>query len=214
MRAVVGPRLFEALYSSLAPFYDHVSKFFFAGQWSVWQQAALEWVQGEHVLELGYGTGDLLLEMCRRGYQPFGVDLSRRMHLIASRKLRRHSCAARLYIGSSIALPFGDERFEAVVSTFPSGYILDSRTWQEVHRVLRPGGRFIIVISNELLPVDHRSKLLVRFHNFVYGGRHGGSDLPPPARPGFKTSAHTWRNNRGRAYILVAEKRPAEDCRA
>lgn len=206
LRSATGPRLFEALYKSLAPLYDYISRFFFAGQWSVWQQASLSFVQGSDVLELGYGTGELALEMCGRGYYPVGIDLSPRMHLIARRKLRQRGCRAQLHVGSSTNLPFAAQSFDAVLSTFPSAYIMQTHTWREVHRVLRPGGRFVIVLSGELLPVDHQSQLLIRFHRFVYGGQAGASFPGWPAMPGFNLSSHVHRTPRGLAQILLAEK--------
>jgi SAM-dependent methyltransferase len=209
VRGATGPRAFESLYGPLAPLYDRVSAFFFAGQWGVWQRYALEFVQGRDVLELGYGTGEAALELCRRGYAPVGVDASRRMRLLAARKLERYGCRARLLIGSSTALPLPDASVDTILSTFPSGYIADRRTWAEACRVLRPGGRLVVLLSGELLPVDHRSKLLIRFHSLVYGPRSAGAELNWPPVPGFEISYHTHRDNRGTAHLLLAEK-PAE----
>lgn len=207
LRSATGPRLFEALYGGLAPLYDHISSFFFAGQWRVWQRAALSFVQGSDVLEVGYGTGELALELCRRGYSPVGIDVSPRMHLIATRRLREYGCRARLYVGSSTDLPFASDSLDTVISTFPSAYVMLPRTWDEVHRVLRLGGRFVIVLSGELLPVDHRSKLLIRFHRFVYGN-HAGASLPCwSAIPGFDLTTHVHCTSKGVAHILLAEKR-------
>ncbi|MDP9351268.1 MAG: class I SAM-dependent methyltransferase, partial [Chloroflexota bacterium] len=189
------------------PLYDYVSSFFFAGQWCVWQRAALNFVQGSDLLEVGYGTGALALELCRRGYSPVGIDLSPRMHLIATRKLRHRGCSARLCVGSSTGLPFASDSFDTVFSTFPSAYIMHPRTWEEVHRVLRLGGRFVIVLSGELLPVDHRSKLLIRFHRFVYGNPADASLPCWSAIPGFDLTTHVHRTAQGVAHILLAEKR-------
>ncbi len=209
LRVATGPRAFQSLYGTLAPFYDRISSFFFAGQWSVWQRYALDFIEGREVLELGYGTGELALEMCRRGYVLTGVDASPRMWLIATSKLERCGCSARLTVGSATALPLPDTAVDAVVSTFPSSYIADSRTWAEAHRVLRPAGRLVVVLSGELLPVDHRSKLLIRFHRLVYGSQHSPAGVGWPDVPGFRISHHTRGNSRGTAYILVAEKEPS-----
>ena len=206
LRLATGFRAFEALYGSLAPFYDHISRFFFAGQWAVWQQSALEHLRGRDVLELGYGTGELILELCRRGYEPVGVDLSPRMRLIAGRKLRRHGCAAQLLLGSSTGLPLPDGSFDTIISTFPSAYIADARTWEEAGRVLRPGGRVVVVLSGELLPVDHRSRLLIRFHRLVYGRRQSPTELRWPPIPGFELSHHTHATEGGIAHLLLADK--------
>ncbi len=208
LRLAVGPHVFEALYGSAAPLYDQVSKFFFAGQWGVWQLNVLSYIEGSRVLELGYGTGDLAVEMCRRGYQVTGVESSPRMHRIARAKLRRAGCRAALLVGSSAVLPLADECVDAVVSTFPSGYIVWEQTWREVHRVLRNGGTFAVVLSGELLPVDHRSKLLIRFHALVYGKRNTTADIVWPDVPGFELRYKRHANEQGVASLLVARKCP------
>jgi SAM-dependent methyltransferase len=95
---------------------------------------------------------------------------------------------------------------DSLLSTFPSGYIWDPATWAEARRVLRPGGRFVVVLGGELLPVDHRSRLLIRFHSLVYGDRGAPGATAPPEFPGFRTRLLTRRDARGVAQVLVAEK--------
>lgn len=205
-RAAGARQLFAGLYGTLAPAYDRVSAFFFAGQWSVWQQCSLEFVRGCEVLDLGYGTGSLLIEMCRKGHRATGVDASHRMCHLANRKLRSTGCSARIMTGRASALPFADGSFSTVVSTFPSSYILDPATWREAHRVLQPGGVFVVVLSGELLPCDHRSKLLIKFHTLVYGSQTGPPRLRDLEPPGFTVRYTNRSNGRGVAHILIAEK--------
>ena len=181
--------------------------FFFAGQWTTWQRRALDYIEGRRVLELGYGTGVLALEMCRRGYEVTGIDLSPRMHRIARAKVRRGGCRATLLVGSAAKLPVPDGSVDAVVSTFPTRFIVWEETWIEVHRVLRPGGTFAIVLSGELLPVDHRSKLLIHFHTLVYGKRGIPAAIAWPEVPGFDLRHERHANSHGVADLLVAYKR-------
>ncbi len=207
-RARVTParRVFGVLYGVLAPAYDYVSNFFFAGQWTVWQRYALDFARGQALLEIGYGTGDLVLEMCRRGYRPCGVDASWRMRRIAHRKLHHRACHATLLVGDAASLPFIDGSFATVISTFPSEYILDPAVWSEARRVLRPGGRMVVVLSGELTPYDRRSRLLIRFHRFVYrASRH----MPPLDHfqfPGFRVAYARRGDERGAAHLVVAER--------
>ncbi len=206
VRRRAGPAAFEALYGSLAPYYDRISGFFFAGQWVIWQRTALEFVRGTDVLELGYGTGEIAVELCRRGHAVVGIDRSPRMRLQASRKCAREGCTPRLLLGSASALPLPNGSVDTIVSTFPSSYIVDPRTWREARRILRPGGRVVIVLSGELLPVDRCSKLLLRFHALVYGERGSGGAPCWPAIPGFRLTYHSRGNERGIAHLLVAER--------
>lgn len=202
----VGAAAFESLYGPLAPFYDRIASFFFAGQWAVWRRAALDHVAGEDVLEIGHGTGELLLELCRRGLRPYGLDLSPAMRAITRRKLKREGCAARLLRGDAAHIPLPDAALDVVVSTFPSGYILRPETWREVHRVLRPGGVFVVVLSGRLLPWDRRSRLLDRFHSAVYGERDHGVELDAFAFHGFALEADTRTDDRGVAELVVARR--------
>src|SRR6202011_2978379 len=59
--------------------------------------------------------------------------------------------------------------FDAVVSTFPSEYIYDPLTIAEVERVLRPGGRLVIVEGANLLPTGFLQPFLVLIQLLVYG---------------------------------------------
>ncbi len=206
IRRAACPSVFGLLYGPLAPLYDPVSRFFFAGQWEAWQAAALEFVTGHEVLEIGFGTGDLLLEMCRRGLAPAGVDPSAEMRAIARGKLRSTGYCVRLLPARASSLPFPADSFDSVVCTFPSAYILEAATWVEARRVLRPGGSFVVVLSGSLRPVDHRSRLLIRFHRLVYGT--AARARPPFEVPisGLRASYHAVASGRGTAHVLVARK--------
>jgi SAM-dependent methyltransferase len=71
--------------------------------------------------------------------------------------------------GSAQRLPFNAASFDTVVSTFPSEYIYDPATIAEVERVLRPGGRLIVIEGANLLPVGFLQPLLVFVQMLVYG---------------------------------------------
>lgn len=134
----------QRLYNELAWAYDPVSWLVSLGRWSRWRRRALAHVRGPRVLELGFGTGELLLEMAQRGWQPLGLERSPAMQRVAARKLRRHHLLVPRLLGEAQALPLAGECLDAVVATFPADYILAEATWREVARVLRPGGRLVI----------------------------------------------------------------------
>ena len=71
--------------------------------------------------------------------------------------------------GSAQHLPFSNDSFDTVVSTFPSEYIYDPDTIAEVARVLRPGGRFIVIEGANLLPIGFLQPFLVLIQTLVYG---------------------------------------------
>lgn len=139
---------FRLLYNEFAFTYDLVSKAVSFGAWRCWQRSALKHLgapPGTPILELAYGTGDLQLDLQSLGYRSFGHDLSPYMARIARRKLTRSGLTPRLTRGMAQQLPFASGVFPAVVSTFPAEFILAPETLREVHRVLQPDGRFVIV---------------------------------------------------------------------
>src|SRR5437588_1309681 len=82
------------------------------------------------------------------------------------RKVGGRNCIRQ---GSAQHLPFSDASFDTVVSTFPSEYIYDPDTIAEVERILRPGGRLIVIEGANLLPVGFLQPLLVFVQMLVYG---------------------------------------------
>lgn len=157
MRETLGARLYgwasDRLYNELAWAYDAVSWLVSLGRWDRWRRLALKHVDGGRVLEVGFGTGELLIEMACRGWEVVGLDLSPAMHRVTARKLRRRGLNVPRVCGRVQALPFPDRWFDAIISTFPTGYIADPVALSEFHRVLRdpdpdqsrPGGRLIVV---------------------------------------------------------------------
>lgn len=141
---------FRLLYREMAWSYDLVSQIVSLGHWRDWQRVAMRYARGPWVLDLAFGTGNLLLDWHATGMTPVGVDLSPQMARIVARKVRARGLPLTLARGRAQALPFADETFDGVVSTFPAGFILEQATVEEVIRVLRPGGRFVVVLNARL----------------------------------------------------------------
>ena len=162
--------LFETLYKNRY-LYRFASTIPFAGQWRVWQRLILPRITGIDVLELGCGLGDLFVDMLNAGYNCRAVEYSPQMVAAARDTLRKHKIGQTAWIiqGSAQHLPFSDSSFDTVVSTFPSEYIYDPDTLAEIERVLRPGGRVIIIEGANLLPVGALQPFLVLLQALVYG---------------------------------------------
>lgn len=230
VRARIRRAAFEALYGRFAWAYDWVSRTFFLDQWRVWQKAAIPYLRGKRVLEVGMGTGNMQIELRKAGYQVWGVDLSSHMLRQAARKARRlrlppfRACQARAQ-----ALPFPTGQFDSVVSTFPSDYIIEPSALMEINRVLRPGGRLIIVPTGWLHPRGTSGKALQGVARLVYGDNREGANAPAPAdagktqarawvaalesrtsEAGFSVAAHVASNERGAALVIVADKARAQ----
>ena len=149
------------LYHELAWAYDPISRFVSAGRWDTWRRFALDYVKGPSVLELGFGTGELLLSMRRQGLAAVGLDLSRPMHRVVSRKAAERGIVVPRLLARAQALPFASQRFVTVVSTFPADYILQLATLREVKRVLAPGGCLVIAGLFVQVPRSIRNPLSI-----------------------------------------------------
>jgi ubiquinone/menaquinone biosynthesis C-methylase UbiE len=114
---------------------------------------ALDYLVGTRVLEIGFGTGELLLEMARRKVQAYGLECSAAMHRLTTTKIHRHGARVPRVRGVAQQIPFADNSFDTIITTFPAGYIFDPASWREVARLLRKptastevgGGRLVVV---------------------------------------------------------------------
>ena len=162
--------LFETLYRN-KHLYRFASTVPFAGQWRTWQRLVLPRIHGQDVLELGCGLGDLLADMTAAGYTCLAIERSPHMVAAARETLRRRKLAQKAWViqGSVQHLPFSNASFDTIVSTFPSEYIYDPAAIAEAERVLRPGGRLVVVEGANLLPTGFLQPLLIRVQMLVYG---------------------------------------------
>ena len=109
--------------------------------------------EGEVILDIGYGTGKSVLDLARSVGETgrvYGLDLSEGMHRIASDRVDKAGLSERvdLRCGDAVKLPFEDDIFDAVFTSFTLElfdipeipFVL-----QECKRVLRSGERIVVV---------------------------------------------------------------------
>lgn len=190
----------------------------FAGQWRVWQRLALPRIRGARVLEIGCGPGKLLADIVRAGYTCAAVDRSPQMVEAARDELKRQGLPETpISQGDVQHLPFLGESFDTVVSTFPTEYIYEPASLREVARVLRPGGRLVVVMGAGLLPTRVVLLPLVGLARLVYGpsapssGRGCASAAAQTTRlpldaAGLVGKPQCVRGPFWEAYLVVAEK--------
>ncbi len=99
------------------------------------------------ILDVGCGTGNLLLEINKRqkGLNLYGVDLSQKMISIAKAKMANFKNVAFL-TGNGNLLPFANDYFDAVICANSLHHHPNpNRSLLEMSRVLKRGGQLIIV---------------------------------------------------------------------
>lgn len=108
-------------------------------------QAGLQ--PADRVLEVGCGTGTLLMQIKREHprVEVTGLDPDVKALARARRKADRASVSIQLDRGFSDALPYPDASFDRVFSCFMFHHLEKAdekqRTLREIRRVLKPGGR-------------------------------------------------------------------------
>jgi len=142
---------FDRTYTRIAGVYDLAVKVL--PVWKTWLKNAVPHIRGRRVLEVSFGTGYLLMQYASR-FDVYGIDLNARMVSVAKKNLRRVRLSANLQQGTVEDLPFEDGFFDTVVNTMAfSGYPDSGKAMTEMHRVLVPGGRLVLIDIN--YPVDN-----------------------------------------------------------
>ena len=105
---------------------------------------------GERVLDIGSGPGLMAVELAAAvgsEGRVDGVDVSDSMLAIANEQPRAEASAPITFtVAEALALPFAGESFDVVVSTQVYEYVHDMpAALAQAHRVLKPGGRIVIL---------------------------------------------------------------------
>lgn len=201
---------FRLLYYEMAFTYDLVSKVVSLGAWRCWQRTSLKHLNieaGARVLELAHGTGDLQLDLHAAGYRAVGYDLSPNMGRIARKKLHKHGNVPQLTRGKAQQLPFADEAFAAVVSTFPTDFILAPETLMEVYRVLQRGGRLVIVPGSRFVSGGLVKRVLEWLYRITGQREDIGFDVEAHIAPfGYTVTVVEVPCPRSLVQVVIAEK--------
>jgi len=132
-------------YDRIAPFFDSLEGFLEGLFFSDWRKTIWAKAQGEHILEVGVGTGKNF------PYYPentriTALDFSEKMLQRAKKKQQRGSIAVELELMDVQSLCYADNSFDTVIATFVFCSVPQpTKGLQELYRVCKPGGQVLLL---------------------------------------------------------------------
>ncbi len=101
--------------------------------------------RGEHVVDVGCGTGNAALLAAERGARATGIDPAQRLLDVAGAHAAARGLDASFLLGEAARLPLADSSTQAIVSVFGAIFAADApAAVEEMARVAAPGGRIVV----------------------------------------------------------------------
>jgi ubiquinone/menaquinone biosynthesis C-methylase UbiE len=202
-----------------AAFYDTLVKLMSFGKDKAIRKASVELAQinpGDKVLDVGCGTGDLTLEakkLAGSTGEVHGTDASPNMIEQARQKTARTGIDVTFQVGLVEDIDFPENQFDVVLSSLMMHHLPDGLKQEglaEIYRVLKPGGRLLIVDMQSTIGGTFAQRLS-DFMITVHGGHTTMQDnvtkqISFVEAAGFSI-AETEKINRQLSYILA--KKPS-----
>jgi demethylmenaquinone methyltransferase/2-methoxy-6-polyprenyl-1,4-benzoquinol methylase len=135
----------RVMFDRIARVYDRMNSVMTAGMHHGWRERAVDLAQvgpGSRALDVATGTGDLAVELARRGAAVVGLDFSEGMLELARRKAPDLDWVQ----GNALDLAYEDGQFDAVTVGFGARNFSDlDAGLREMARVTKRGGRVVVL---------------------------------------------------------------------
>lgn len=144
----------QEMFDTIAPRYDFLNRLLSFGIDRRWRRFAvrqIKYAEPGRILDVATGTGDVALEIAAQTPAKVaivGVDFSQEMVELGRQKVRNspHSGRITMEVAPCEAIPFPDESFDSATIAFGIRNVVDRpRGLREMHRVLKNGGRVVIL---------------------------------------------------------------------
>jgi demethylmenaquinone methyltransferase/2-methoxy-6-polyprenyl-1,4-benzoquinol methylase len=156
----------QGVFNSVASRYDIMNDVMSAGIHRLWKDAMMDWLAprpGQRLLDVAGGTGDISFRFLKRAGSGHAtvLDLTEPMLIEGRKRADAERMAENLdwIVGDAMALPFPDNTFDVYTISFGIRNVTrPQEALNEAYRVLRPGGR-LMVLEFSQLPNDGLQKL-------------------------------------------------------
>ncbi len=128
-------------------FFARIEAHRYAKEWHIPEAADFAGARGLRVLEIGCGLGTDGVRFAKAGADYTGVDLTDAAIELARKRFELSGLRGELRVSDAENLDFADESFDLVYSHGVLHHTPDiARAVSEIHRVLKPGGRAIVML--------------------------------------------------------------------
>ena len=150
--------LVRDLFSDVANKYDIMNDVMSVGIHRVWKEAMMDWLAprpGQKLLDVAGGTGDVSFKFLKRAGRAHATvcDLTEGMLVEGRKRAEAEALADSLdwVVGDAMALPFEDNTFDVYTISFGIRNVTrPQEALNEAYRVLRPGGRLMVLEFSQL----------------------------------------------------------------
>ena len=128
-------------------FFERIEQHRYEKEWHIPAAAGFAGARGLKVLEIGCGLGTDGAWFARAGADYTGIDLTEASILLARKRFELSGLTGEFHVADAEQLDFADESFDLVYSHGVLHHTPDiEAAVREIHRVLRPGGRAIVML--------------------------------------------------------------------
>jgi len=158
--------LVHDVFTNVASKYDVMNDVMSVGIHRLWKEAMMDWLAprpGQRLLDVAGGTGDISFRFLKRakGSEAVVLDMTESMLVEGRKRAEATDLSESLdwVAGDAMALPFESNSFDVYTISFGIRNVTRiPDALSEAYRVLRPGGR-LMVLEFSQLPVDGMQKL-------------------------------------------------------